>query len=151
VGLIIWEALRAATRVSLVTSEATETDYPVTEPDSEILERESEILERESEILGYEAPKPSTHNDCGDSPISIPSLDQVLNNSLSTEEEREDFIKFGKKKANALPIMPGLPLQWIRKHFTELFEQWQKQSGVTTNQANIRWENHPKKEEWLNQ
>jgi hypothetical protein len=36
-----------------------------------------------------------------------------------------------------------------KKHFTEVFDIWQKQSGAVTNQATNRWENHPQKEEWL--
>jgi hypothetical protein len=43
-----------------------------------------------------------------------------------------------------------LPVNWIRKHHKELFEQWQKQSGKITDAVNNRWENHPQKEEWLN-
>ncbi len=156
-GLILWEAIKGI-RVSIVTPEVTQPDYPVAEPDSrildcqsEILDCQSEILDCQSEILDYEAPKAATQSDCIDSPSLDQSLDQLLKSSLSTEEEREDFIKFGKKKAASLPKPPSLPLSWIKKHLTELLEQWQKQSGVTTNQANIRWENHPKKEEWLNE
>jgi hypothetical protein len=120
-----------------------------TEPDSRIPDSQSRIPDYQSRIPDYEPPKPSTQNDCGDSPVIKQSLDQLLNNSLSTEQERENFIEFGKKKAASLPTVPALPLEWIRSRFTELFEQWQKQSGVVTNQASNKWENHPQKEEWL--
>ena len=166
-GTIAWKAIKGAV-VSIITPQTNNhTSVPsesYTEPDSGILEGESgilegesgilegesEILEGESEIPDYEPPKPATQNVCGNSPSLDQSLDQLLNNSLSNEQERESFIEFGKKKANELPKPPGLPLTWIRAHFTELFDIWQKQSGAVTNQATTQWESHPKKEEWLN-
>jgi hypothetical protein len=167
-GVIAWEAVKGIL-VSRITS-STDNDISVpsesyTEPDSGIPDyqsripdsqsgipdSQSRIPDSQSRIPDYEPPKPATQNDCGDSPTSKQSLDQLLKNSLSSEQEREDFIEFCKKKVTSLPKVPTLPLEWIRKHFTELFDMWQKQSGAVTNQANNRWENHPKKEEWLNE
>ncbi|WP_206757775.1 hypothetical protein [Scytonema hofmannii] len=166
-GTIVWKAIKGAV-VSIITPQA-DNDISVpsesyTEPDSripdcqseipdcqsEIPDCQSEILDCQSGIPDYEPPKPATQSDCGDSPDLDQSLDQLLNNSLSNEQERESFIEFGKKKASELPKPPGLTLSWIKKHFTELFDIWQKQSGVITNQASNKWENHPQKEEWLN-
>ncbi len=151
-GTIVWKAIKGAV-VSII---APQTDNNVsvpsesyTEPDSRILDCQSEILDCQSEIPDYEPPKPATQNDCSDSPNSKQSLDQLLTNSLS-EQERESFIEFGKKKSKEMPTIPTLVLPWIKTHFTELLEQWQKQSGAVTNQASNKWENHPQKEEWLN-
>jgi hypothetical protein len=122
-GVIAWEAVKGIL-VSRITPE-TDNDINVpsesyTEPDSRIPDSQSRIPDYQSRIPDYEPPKPSTQNDCGDSPVIKQSLDQLLNNSLSTEQERENFIEFGKKKAASLPTVPALPLEWIRSRFTEL-------------------------------
>ncbi|WP_029634449.1 hypothetical protein [Scytonema hofmannii] len=165
-GVIAWEAVKGILVSRITPDNETSISVPsksYTEPDSRILDSESGILDSESGILDSESgipdseseipdsepPKPATQSNCSDSPDLNQSLDQLLNNSLSNEQEREDFIEFGKKKAASLPKPPSLSLSWIRAHFTELFDIWQKQSGAITNQASNKWENHPQKEEWL--
>jgi len=65
------------------------------------------------------------------------------------EEERENFLEFGKKKAAQLPKQPQLPLKWIEANFEELREQWEKSQGKTNSVQAHKWENHPQREEWL--
>jgi hypothetical protein len=151
-GVIAWEAVKGILVSRITPDNETSISVPsesYTEPDSGIPDSQSGIPDSQSGIPDYEPPKPATQSVCGDSPVIKQSLDQLLNNSLSNEQERENFIEFGMKKANALPTVPGLPLSWIEAHFTELFDTWQKQSGAITNQASNKWENHPQKEEWL--
>ena len=52
-----------------------------------------------------------------------------------SEGERENFLEFGKKKANQLPKPPELPLKWIEANFEELHEQWKKVHSLNQNQT----------------
>jgi hypothetical protein len=68
--------------------------------------------------------------------------------SLS-DSERESFLDFGKKKAAQLPHPPELPQRWIEKNFDELRSQWYKSAGKVSPAQSTKWENDPRRNEWL--
>lgn len=69
-------------------------------------------------------------------------------NTLS-DEEREYFLDFGKKKASQLPRPPELPQRWIEKNFDELRSQWYKSTGIVSPVQSAKWETDPRRQEWL--
>jgi hypothetical protein len=68
-------------------------------------------------------------------------------NSLSLFE-RENFLKFGLKKAAELPKKPTLPERWVWTHFDELYPQFRANVGEAIAPSQD-WENHPRRDEWL--
>ncbi|MBW4607735.1 MAG: hypothetical protein KME22_11025 [Hassallia sp. WJT32-NPBG1] len=79
-------------------------------------------------------PKPLPDEDSSISKINKTYLDFL--DSLS-EEQREDFLNFGNKKASELPKPPILPSKWIETHFEELRclwrakpSQWEKENST---------------------
>jgi hypothetical protein len=73
--------------------------------------------------------------------------------SLS-EDERENFLEFGRKKAANLPHPPELPDKWIAANFTELYKQFlASRAGQEAKQEAIArkydWENDPRFMDWL--
>ena len=73
-------------------------------------------------------PKPLPDEDSSISKINKTYLDFL--DSLS-EEQREDFLNFGNKKASELPKPPILPSKWIETHFEELKALWEKYESST--------------------
>ena len=71
-----------------------------------------------------------------------------------SEDERESFLEFGRKKATALPHPPELPNKWIAANFTELYKQFlvspagreAKQEAIA---SKYNWENDPRLMDWL--
>ncbi|WP_414552512.1 MarR family transcriptional regulator [Anabaena sp. CCY 0017] len=68
--------------------------------------------------------------------------------SLS-EQEREEFLKFGEQKAAQLPHPPQLPRRWIETNWQELSAQWYKSKGQSSPAQNSKWETDPRRQEWL--
>lgn len=68
--------------------------------------------------------------------------------SLS-EDERENFLEFGKKKAAQLPSPPQLPRRWIETNWEELSAQWYKSKGQSSPAQSSKWENDPRTRDWL--
>ena len=62
---------------------------------------------------------------------SVPSDRSNLSKLIKTlsEDERESFLKFSKKKAASLPNPPELPFKWIEVNFEELKNLWQEQTN----------------------
>ncbi|MEA5553305.1 hypothetical protein VB713_20410 [Anabaena cylindrica UHCC 0172] len=73
---------------------------------------------------------------------------KTYTNSLS-DEQRESFLEFGKKKASELPNPPTLTSKWVETHWEELRSQWEKSQGKVSAALSCKWENHPQREEWL--
>lgn len=71
---------------------------------------------------------------------------KIFKNSLS-EEERKNFLEFGKKKASELPNPPTLPLKWVEKNWEEIAQEWYKSRGKTP--TTHKWENDPRTPQWL--
>ena len=107
---------------------------------------ESTIVDSQSTIVDSKSPEPSSDKGCSDSPDLLLDPYQIFFSSLS-DSERENFLKFSKKKAAQLPKPPELPLKWIEKNFEELRSQWEKENGVVKNSKN--WESDPRRLEWL--
>ncbi|OUL23989.1 hypothetical protein BV378_20385 [Nostoc sp. RF31YmG] len=87
-----------------------------------------------------------------DEDSSIPKINKTYLDFLDSllENEKENFLNFGKKKAAELKNPPvQLPLKWIEKNFDELRSQWEKSQGRTDAVQAQKWENHPQREEWL--
>ncbi|WP_206758274.1 helix-turn-helix domain-containing protein [Nostoc sp. FACHB-190] len=69
--------------------------------------------------------------------------------SLS-EEEREDFLKFGESEATQLTNPPiRLPRAWIKEHWEDLASRWYKSKGKTPPTQTEKWKNHPQRQEWI--
>ncbi|QFS50622.1 hypothetical protein [Nostoc sphaeroides] len=85
---------------------------------------------------------------CSDCPNLLIDSYQIFNNSLS-DNERESFLNFAKKKAAQLPNPPQLPQRWIEKNFDELRLLWYKSTGQTTPSQNHKWETDPRTADWL--
>lgn len=73
---------------------------------------------------------------------------KTFKDSLS-QEEKESFERFGKKKASELPLAPTLPLKWIERHWKELRDEWYKQTGKTPSTTAHDWENDPRTSQWM--
>ncbi|GFE72259.1 helix-turn-helix domain-containing protein [Chroococcus sp. FPU101] len=80
---------------------------------------------------------------------SSPQTIQTYSDFIKTlsEDERESFLEFGKKKAAQLPKPPELPLKWIEKNFDDLRSLYEKQNGIV--RCSHRWENDHRRLEWL--
>ncbi|MCC5609762.1 MarR family transcriptional regulator [Nostoc sp. CHAB 5834] len=66
-----------------------------------------------------------------------------------SEGEREEFLKFGEKKAAQLPNPPTLPQRWIETNWEELAAQWYKSKGQSSPVQNAKWETDPRTRNWL--
>lgn len=66
-----------------------------------------------------------------------------------SEGEREEFLKFGEKKAAQLPNPPTLPQRWIEANWEELAAQWYKSKGQSSPVQNAKWETDPRTGNWL--
>jgi len=66
-----------------------------------------------------------------------------------SEEEREEFLKFGEKKAAQLPNPPTLPQRWIEANWEELAAQWYKSKGQSSPTQSAKWETDPRTPDWL--
>ncbi|MBW4591203.1 MarR family transcriptional regulator [Aetokthonos hydrillicola Thurmond2011] len=97
-------------------------------------------------IGNEQPPEPLQHKDSS-APHTIHTYTDFIN-TLS-DSERESFVKFGEQKARALPQPPQLPQRWIEKNWEELSAQWHKESGKTPRAQSEKWENHPRRDEWL--
>lgn len=93
-----------------------------------------------------QAPEPLSDKDS-----SSPQILQTYSDFIQTlsEGEKENFLEFGKKKANQLPHPPQLPLRWIEANFEDLRSQWEKSQGKPSSALQSKWENHPQREEWI--
>ncbi|MEA5507973.1 hypothetical protein VB735_33800 [Halotia wernerae UHCC 0503] len=69
-------------------------------------------------------------------------------NTLS-EGEREEFLKFGEKKAAQLPHPPQLSKRWIQTNWEELSAQWYKSKGQSSPAQSSKWETDPRTRDWL--
>ncbi|MEA5569150.1 GIY-YIG nuclease family protein [Anabaena sp. UHCC 0399] len=68
--------------------------------------------------------------------------------SLS-EDQREEFLKFGENKAAQLPQPPTLPRRWVENNWQELSAQWYKSKGKSSPAQNSKWETDPRRADWL--
>ncbi|TVP63417.1 MAG: hypothetical protein EA343_08165 [Nodularia sp. (in: Bacteria)] len=147
-GSINWEAPQGIL-VSLSISESFREcgmDSASAETESAIAEYESASAETESAIADSKSPDALDNGQFGDYPDLLTTSYQLFINSLS-ENERENFLDFGKKKAAELKNPPvQLPLKWIEKNFDELRSQWEKLRGVV---RGSKWESDPRRQEWL--
>ncbi|WP_242048708.1 MULTISPECIES: MarR family transcriptional regulator [Nostocaceae] len=91
-------------------------------------------------------PEPSPDKDSTNPKIYKNYLDFI--DSLS-EEEREEFLKFGENKAAQLPHPPTLPRRWVEINVQELSAQWYKSKGQSSPAQNSKWENDPRTRDWL--
>ena len=75
---------------------------------------------------------------------------QTYSNFIQTlsEKQRENFLKFGLKKAAELPKPPILPERWISVNFAELYLQFRAEVGEAISPSQD-WANHPRREEWI--
>lgn len=95
-------------------------------------------------------PKPPSANGS-----SSPQTYSDYSNFIHTlsEDEREIFLEFGRKKAANLPHPPELPDKWVIAHFTELYKQFLASSaGQEAKRAVIAstdWTQHSDWAEWL--
>ena len=89
-------------------------------------------------------------------PESLPAKDSGSPKTIKTyldfkdslsEEERESFLNFGKKKASQLPKPPELTFKWIEANFEELAEDWNKSRGKTP--STRKWNDDCRTEQWL--
>jgi hypothetical protein len=69
---------------------------------------------------------------------------QIFSDSLS-QEQREDFYKFGEEKAKQLPKPPVLTRKWIEKNWEAIKAEWKP---VTTQSA-LNWETDPRTKGWF--
>ncbi|MGB6296549.1 MAG: hypothetical protein WBF90_10225 [Rivularia sp. (in: cyanobacteria)] len=155
-GSIDWEAPKGIL-VSLSTSSGfrecgmdstnAETQSADAESGSASTESHSANAESDSALAEQESSNPCPEANSDDSPSLLTSSYQLFLNSLS-EEERESFKNFGKRKAAQLPHPPELPIKWIEKNWEELRSQWEKSQGVVS--CSRDWESDPHHEEWLN-
>lgn len=154
-GSIDWEAPKGIL-VSLSTSSEfrecgmdstnAETQSADAESGSASTESHSANAESDSALAEQESSNPSPEANSDDSPSLLTTSYQLFINSLS-EEERESFKNFGKRKANQLPHPPELPIKWIEKNWEEIAQEWQKSRGKTP--TNNKWENDPRTPQWL--
>ena len=85
---------------------------------------------------------------------SSPQTIQTYSDFIQTlsEGERENFWEFGKKKADAMPKPPELPLKWIEANWEELRSQWEQTlEGRAAVNSQVDWTQHPNWVEWLAQ
>ena len=75
--------------------------------------------------------KPLPNNDSSSPQIN--KINKTYLDSLS-EDERENFLEFGKKKAAELPKPPTLTLIWIEKNFEDIRSQWLQTRDENKNQ-----------------
>ena len=118
------------------------------EKSPQIAENIPQIAEPIPHFAENETPENAQGKEHSNSPYSLTDSYQIFNNSLSPEE-RENFKKFGIKKAENLPNPPTLPQKWIEKHWEELKDNWYKETGKSGSTATSDWENDPRKDEWL--
>ncbi|MCC5662201.1 hypothetical protein LC608_35910 [Nostoc sp. XA010] len=91
-------------------------------------------------------PKAAPDKDSSTPKINKTYLDFL--DSLS-EDQRENFLKFGEKKAAQLPSPPQLPRRWIETNWEELSAQWYKSKGQSSPTQSSKWENDPRTRDWL--
>ncbi|NER31138.1 MAG: hypothetical protein F6J89_26835, partial [Symploca sp. SIO1C4] len=72
-------------------------------------------------------------------------------NKTLSEGERENFLKFGLKKAAELPKLPTLPQKWIESNFDELYKQFCQANGKQTQVPEYDWSKHPQFQKALEQ
>ena len=154
-GSIDWEApsgilvsISSTFRECGMDSTSAETESANAESDSTSAETESANTEWDSTIAETKSPEPMRSESFSDSPNLLTDSYQFFSNSLS-EDERENFIEFGKKKAAQLPKAPELPLKWIEKNFDELRLLWYKSTGKVSPAQNTKWESDPRTRDWL--
>ena len=96
--------------------------------DGDYLSLDGDYLSSDGDYLSGNR-KPETAPDKQHSAPSDPS-DPI---QTLSEDERESFLEFGKKKANSLPKPPQLPIKWIKTNFEELFSQWRETQNEKEN------------------
>ena len=88
-----------------------------------------------------------------DSTDLLTSSYQIFISSLS-EDERESFLEFGKKKASQMPEVPRLPLKWIEKNLEDIRSQWFETRDENKNQNqkyNFAAYSEPQHQMWCRQ
>ncbi|MGB6299784.1 MAG: hypothetical protein WBF90_26905 [Rivularia sp. (in: cyanobacteria)] len=107
-----------------------ERDNDSHERDNDSHERENVSHERDSDSHERENrdSKPAPDKNFGSPQIITDITDPI---QTLSEDERESFLEFSKKKANQLPKPPELPLKWIKTNFEELRNLWEKQSNAS--------------------
>ncbi len=103
-------------------------------------------MRQDSQKCENQPPQPSPSKD-SHSPQTKQTYSDYTN-SLS-DSERESFLKFGLEKAKKLPKPPELPHKWIETHWQEILAEWMKVQGKIPQVQQQKWENHPRRDEWL--
>lgn len=79
-------------------------------------------------------------------PLCKPNLETI------PEDQRENFLEFGRKQAAALPEPPVLPDKWIEKNKGELYRQFKQSARAQPLAASEKdWRNELCFEEWIHQ
>lgn len=86
-------------------------------------ERDSDSHERENR-----GSKPAPDKNFGSPQIITDPTDPI---QTLSEDEKDSFLEFSKKKAASLPKPPELPLKWIKTNFEELRDLWEKQNNAS--------------------
>lgn len=94
--------------------------------------------------ISHQKPETLVNQDAQDSKIN--KTYKTFTDSLS-EEEREEFLKFGEQKAAQLPHPPTLPRRWVEANWKEIADQWYKSKGKTPPAS--KWETDPRTRDWI--
>jgi hypothetical protein len=113
---------------------------------SQNLDSESQKCDSKSQKRERRRSKPASNKDSNTSHTIQTYSD--FKKTLS-EGEREEFLKFGEKKAAQLPNPPTLPQRWIETNWEELAAQWYKSKGQSSLVQNAKWETDPRTRDWL--
>jgi len=140
-------SFRNLTGVSFLRLESQKRDSESQKRDSESQKRDSESQKRDSESQKRDCEPPEL---LPDKDYSTSQTIQTYSNFIQTlsEKQRENFLKFGLKKAAELPKPPILPERWISVNFAELYLQFRAEVGEVISPSQD-WANHPRREEWI--
>jgi hypothetical protein len=114
--------------------------------ESQNLDSESQKCDSKSQKRDSRRSKPASNKGYSTSQTIQTYSDFI--NTLS-EDQREEFLKFGEKKAAQLPNPPTLPQRWIETNWEELSAQWCKSKGQIPAAQNSKWETDPRRGDWL--
>jgi hypothetical protein len=144
---------RNLTGVSKMRLESQKCDSESQKCDSESqkCDSESQKCDSESQKCDKQRSEPSPDNDS-----STPHTLNTYSDFIKTlsEDERENFLEFGKKKAAELPKFPTLPLKWIEKNFEDVRSQWFQTRDENENQNqkyNFAAYSEPQHQMWYQQ
>ncbi|MCC5640862.1 MarR family transcriptional regulator [Nostoc sp. CHAB 5844] len=130
-------------------SETTSCDEATLLPDGNKRDRDatSAIATQQARSLRNKRPSEAAP----DKDSSTPKINKTYLDFLDSlsQDQREDFLKFGENKAAKLPSPPQLPQRWVETNWQELSAQWYKSKGQTPPTQNSKWENDPRRGDWL--